>query len=175
MSEKFEGFSKAAMLYAEYSAVVDEMREQFERNVSAFLDNLRDRITSKLNGGQVGEERAGSGCSWYVLDEYTDKDVPYVWFRTQQSSIVTPGVLELRVYAGEGASESDRKQLASLLADLPQRQWPGICTAGTGTEKCLFSLRVLYGQNDPVAVAVDPMLALLTALDTAYKKKLRVL
>jgi hypothetical protein len=168
MSQGFEGFSKAAKLYAEYAEVVDEMREQFESNISDFLDALRDRLSSEIREGRLKEERGSDGCSWWIESNAGEDDVAYVWFRTNAPDTVSPGSLEFRVYADE-ASDDDRRQLATLLGD-PNRHWPQPAVAKKGTNKCVLALSVGYGEADPVSVAVKPVTTLLQAVKDSYEK-----
>ncbi|HSZ59580.1 MAG TPA: hypothetical protein VK797_28310, partial [Tepidisphaeraceae bacterium] len=108
MSGEFENFSEAARLYAKYAGVVEEMRELFVTNISAFLDAVRDRMRSQVKDGcKLGEWRSDKYINWWIEDPESDDDCPYVWIESQLPEIVEPGILKLIATAG---STRDRNQ-----------------------------------------------------------------
>ena len=74
MNDGFQKFSDAARLYSRYVAVVDEMKQLFVSDISAFLDAVRERMQGKLNAGKIGQEETKEYRSWWIEDEDNDED-----------------------------------------------------------------------------------------------------
>ena len=169
MSDNFQKFGEAARLYAKYMAVVDEMRDLFKEDTTAFFNALRDRVKSQVRTGQMEEEVMNLSRAWYIEDNDTKEgeDVPFVWFRTQEAEIVTPGVLVLLVYA-DGSLKPHHQQLLAMLSEI---KLPSTCQKAPGGGGQLLSVTITYAEHDdPVEIAAEPVLTLLTELYDAWKK-----
>lgn len=157
MSGGFENFTEAARLYAKYASVVEEMRELFGANISAFLDAVRDRMRSQVKDGcKLGEWRSDKYVNWWIEDAESDDDCPYVWIESQLPEIVEPGILKL--IATAGSTRDRNQQFATVRETL---RLPASCeiTKGGG----LFTIKISYN-TDPVTNTAQPTLAVLTAL-----------
>ena len=115
---------------------------------------------------------AAWSCSSYfdfLFDEapHFDKDLLKDWFPTDDAQIVTPGVLALGAYA-DGTLKPYRQQLAAIFDEI---QLPATCTRVAVGGAQLFAATVTYGSSDdPVTIAAEPMLLLLTTLYDGWKK-----
>jgi hypothetical protein len=178
MSEDFTKFSEAALLYAKYSTVVDEMYEAFNAELFSFLDAVREQTQLQVRKGKIAQEGKTSYRSWWIdendsadededVTEAEEEDVPYIYFSTQDPRIVMPGVLTLEAHA-DGDLEPYRQQIAAALSQI---QFPKTCKKVARVGKALFAVTVSYGEaDDPVAMASEPVVAILTTLDEVYRK-----
>src|SRR4051794_24976819 len=95
---EFIRFGEAARLYADYAAVVEQIRHAFLADVNDFLDALRDRVGS-LVPHPVQESRDDRKATrrWWLSDDQ-DSQYPehlFVWIKTNATKIVRPGVLDV--------------------------------------------------------------------------------
>ena len=163
MSDSFQ-FSEAARLYVKYLAVVNEMRQLFESNVSAFLDAVRTRMQAKLDNGKIEESINGGYLSWWIEDEDTknEDEVPYIWLERKNADIIGLGVLTVIADIGE-ATEVEKQQLSARKSSL---NLPMQCKV---FDRRLFGVTITYGDGDPVEAAAEPILSILVALHQVEK------
>lgn len=164
MSSTFEKFGEAARLYARYEAVVDNIHDEYQADVAAFADALRDRVRSLVRGGEFDEEAASTKAKsrvWYIWDgKDVDEEVSYIWFYAQDARLVVPGVLHLLV-ATDRQNDARRRQVTALQHEL---KLPGHCRVFKGEAGSLFTIAISYGDGDSIAADVEPVVELLTLL-----------
>lgn len=164
----FSGFSEAARLCAQYSAVVDTMYKAFERDVDGFLDTLRDEVARLLAPALLQERQTPGYRYLWVAQEDQDKDShPQLWFSTRDPKIVIPGELRMTAVAPQAEGEVLRR-LAAVATDHPHRSY---CKPAAGGKWSLFTVVVPYPPQDSVSQAAKPIADILIGLHNVYANK----
>jgi hypothetical protein len=141
------------------------MSRLFEKDISDFLDALRDEVKSQVKNGALEENPKRPSRSWWINDKDTKEYEPYVHIRAQDAAqnanLVTQGVLQVEVYTDD-APAPYRQRLAAML---PELTFPTTCKTTGRVGYKLLTLTVTFGrEDDPVRIAAEPVLFLLTAL-----------
>jgi hypothetical protein len=171
-NDKFE-FKKEALLYAQYSVVVDKMKAIFDAEMPRFFDAMHERMEANLPSGRLRQEASGTYRSWWIVDNRTknNRNVPYAWVRFVPQTVF-PGVLNLTAQPMKRVTEAQRQEFENLRSKL---RLPKSCTITDGKNfagSAFFGVDISYGEDDPVAAAAGPVLRTLIALHDVERRLL---
>lgn len=162
-----ELFSETTRLYAKNYSIIEAAKGEFQKDVTAFLNKVYEKIGSETTcklSQQIGKQ-AGNRCWW--IGEPQEENCPYLWVSSSAPEIVDPGEITLHVYA-EKASPN---QLRALKGVASRGEFRSICevTKGEPGPFKLFTVTVKYADKEPVHQVSSIVTKLLLALKEAYE------
>jgi hypothetical protein len=166
---EFEQFAEAAKLYAEYAAVVEQVRQAFLADVNRFLDALRERVRSLVSIPiQEVRDDKKAGRRWWLC-ENEDSPYPdhlYIWISSDATKLVRPGVLEVSVWFYD-KFKPFRHQIEAIKGTL---KLPPSCKVNKGKPGSPFAVSISCGELDPLGIAAGPIAETLTGLYEVEQK-----
>lgn len=162
----FESFSEAAKLYAKNYSVIKAVRTEFEQDIDAFLDCVRDEIRLAIPEGFC-EKVTPTYRYWWIGEEKHRDRFPQFWLEKTRPEIVIPGQLKLTAIAPEASSE----QVQRLIAIAEKPEFNAVCKKAFGGKWSLFTAIIKYGDEEPVQCVSQITASLLTDLNRAYESR----
>jgi len=164
----FDGFGETAKLYATYHSVIESVRGDFERDVNAFLDVVREEISSRTDAAL--REKVTKGFRyWWIGDDKNKDKYPQLWLESYKAQIVSPGTLKLTAIAPMAREED-----LGAFREVSMR--PGIsasCGKLGGGRYSLFTVTIPYGSLDnPVQRVAEVVSPILLALHEVHERTL---
>lgn len=164
----FDSFSEASRLYAQNYPVIEVIKSEFERDVNAFLDAVREEISLAVSGRL--SEKVTKGYRYWWVGEEKDKDLyPQFWLESGSTETVYPGAVKLTAIAP--AASQDQLRAFAQVATRPE--FTAICRPGLGGPWSLFTAVIKYEDEHPVQRVSSITARLLSALNDLYETTAR--
>jgi hypothetical protein len=165
----FESFSELSHLYAENYSVIDFVTKQFQHEVEAFLDEVREAIFVATSG--TSSEKVTPGYRyWWIGGSDSDKDHhPQLSIGTWLPEIIHPGEVILNAVAP--SASADRRHALVAVAKRPE--FAAIHRPWNGGPWSLFKAVVPYQKENPVERVSRVTASLLLTLNDVYESTAR--
>jgi hypothetical protein len=162
----FESFNETSRLYAQNFSVIEAVKNEFQRDVNAFLDSVYEEMQAATSG-RVREKRTQGAYRYWWIGEGERDLYPQLWVDGSAVTIVDPGEVRLTAIAPKATPD----QLRAFASVATKPEFSSVCGAG-GTWS-IFTTNIRYEDENPVHRVSRIAAGLVLALNEIYEKTSR--